>query len=474
MPVALPGQVIPAHWQAAAQKKRTVYPALMSSRLVRLAPIWFFQIYLTGSIVSFAFGPVEYDVANPITLYTYVALGQLSIAIGYSVGISKLPRRYVGYFSPRTLLQMTILLTLILLPITLQYRNYGNLGLAEALADPNAAYMARLKSFEDAAATPWLSTARGLLAPLLALFVPMGIVYWGGMNMIWRALWAAGVGGVVTLALFTGAAVGLFDLVLVIPWMLWLGIHHRSAQPDPRTVAHGARLPNRSLFRRVMLVAITGAVVFAGLSYFSHSRRSRYGLGANEYPMWTTDWSEEQYGIKLPAAVEYTIYSVTNYWSHGYEGLSECLQLPFEWSYGCGHSRFWARYLGKMYTDPDWFEEQTYPARLESTSGYDANTVWHTAYPWLASDLTFPGALLFVGMMGYLLAQVWADAVCKTNPFAVGFLAQLLIFLYYIPANNGRLSYPEETLAFWGTLLLWRLTRERRLKMRVALPMRTA
>lgn len=77
-------------------------------------------------------------------------------------------------------------------------------------------------------------------------------------------------------------------------------------------------------------------------------------------------------------------------------------------------------------------------------------------------------------MMGYLLAQVWANAVCKTNPFAVGFLAQLLIFFYYIPANNGRLSYPEETLAFLGTLLLWRLTRERRLKMRVALPMRTA
>ena len=66
-----------------------------------------------------------------------------------------------------------------------------------------------------------------------------------------------------------------------------------------------------------------------------------------------------------------------------------------------------------------------------------------------------------MGWMGYLLALVWKDAVCKSNPFAIGFLAQLLIFFYYIPANCGRLSFPEEAVAFWGTLLLWLLTRER-------------
>ena len=216
------------------------------------------------------------------------------------------------------------------------------------------------------------------------------------------------------------------------------------------------------MVRRVLVVVTTVVIVYAGISYFSYSRQARYNLSGNQYPLWTTGWSQDLYGIALPESVEYTTYMVCSYWSHGYEGLSECLQLPFQWTMGCGHSRFWTRYLGSLYADPDWIEANTYPVRLEAVSGYDANTVWHTAYPWLASDLTFSGAVVFVGLMGYLLANVWADAVCRTNPFAVGFLAQLLVFFYYIPANAGRLSYPEETLAFWGTLVLWMFTRESR------------
>jgi hypothetical protein len=437
-------------------------PMVFSSRLVRHAPILFFQVYLTGSIFAFAFGPVNYDIANPLTLYTYVGLGQVAILLGYQLGIAKSPRRYTGYITPRNLLQITILFTVILLPITLQYRNYGNLGLAEALADPNAAYTARLKSFEDEANAPWLSATRGLLSPLLALFVPMGIVYWGSIQLPWKVLWGCGIAGIVALAIFSGAAVGLFDLVLVVPWMLWLTTHHRASQEASEHHRSSSRNNSGSMMRRAVSVVIALTILAAGIKYFSHSRQARYQLSGNQYPMWTTGWSKTTYGIELPESVEYTVYSVCSYWSHGYEGLSECLELPFEWSKGCGHSRFWTRYVGSLYGDPDAIEESTYPMRLQGAAGYDAYTVWHTAYPWLASDLTFYGAVAFMGVMGYLLALAWADSVCKTNPFALGFLAQLMIFFYYIPANAGRLSFPEETLAFWGTLLLWLLTRESR------------
>ena len=216
-PRVAPGGTIPTHtahlraWSSPTVRQRSRYPALLSSRLVRAAPLLFFQTYLAGSILAFAFGPVVYNIANPLSLYTYVGVGQLAIALGYFFGTTRLPRRYTGFCSARSLLKITILLTVVLLPITLQYRNYGNLGFSEALTDPNAAYMARLKSFEDAANTPLLSATRGILSPLLALFLPMGIVYWRTMQLPWKILWMSGFAGVVALAIFSGAAVGLFD-----------------------------------------------------------------------------------------------------------------------------------------------------------------------------------------------------------------------------------------------------------------------
>jgi hypothetical protein len=104
---------------------------------------------------------------------------------------------------------------------------------------------------------------------------------------------------------------------------------------------------------------------------------------------------------------------------------------------------------------------KTYPFRLEAETGYRAGNNWHTIYPWLASDLTFFGALAALGVMASLLAKSWGDALQYGNPYAVGFLSQILMLFFYIPANNGRLSYPEETTCFWGLLALWLLSRKR-------------
>ncbi len=462
-PAPLSGHVPRAFPQV--HRRGVTYPALLSSRLVRLAPILFFELYLTGSVLVFAFGPVQFTVFNQTTLYTYLALGQLAIAMGFKLGMANPPRRYAGYISVRRLLPLTILLTLVLLPITLHYRNYGNLSLSEALADPNAAYMARLKSFEEESFVG-LILARGLSAPLLALFMPLGIVYGRSMGLFWKVLWGIGMVGILALAIFSGAAMGLFDMVLVIPWMLWLAVHHRSVQESSDTQNFCKRKKSNPWMKRLTLVAVTLVVMFAGIKYFGHSRQARYQLSGNQYPHWTIGWSEELYGFPLPDSLEYTSYMICNYWSHGYEGLSLCLELPFEWSYGCGHSRLLTHCAAMLGADASLITETTYPLRLQADSGYDAFGVWHTAYPWLASDLTFFGAIVFMGWMGYLLALVWKDAVCKTNPFAVGFLVQILMFFYYIPANNGRISFPEEAIAFWGTLMLWLLTRERRTQVR--------
>jgi hypothetical protein len=437
----------------------------VASRAEQLFPILFFEAYLLASVLVFAFGPVEFSVDNPWKLYSFVLVGQLVIGAGYALGMAGPPRDYCGRLSANEILSVAIVVTIVLTPLTLHYRNYAGISLTEALRDPRAAYMARLESFDGNADTPLLSITRGLLAPVSGLFVPLGILYWRRMDGIRRALWAAGLAGLVAETIYSGAAVHLFDLVLTIPWLLWLRSHHglapqEAAQRRQFAVPPAPRKPARSS-QRVALLVVSAAILVAGFQYFSYSRRARYNLADNEYPPLTTGWSAERFGVTLPEPVEYPMYMIARYWTHGYDGLAQCLDLPFEWSYGCGHSLFWSRYVGALCGDREVFLERPYPARLEAVSGYRIANYWHTVYPWLASDVTFPGAIVFMGVMAFLLARAWSDALVGANPFAAGFLVQMLMLFFYIPANNGRLSFPEETLTFWGLMVLWLTTRKR-------------
>ncbi len=447
----------------------------------RAAPLLVFQAYLTASVLAFAFGPLDLPIQNSWKLYPYVFCGQLAIFLGYYTGMHRPSRRFTNAVSIDSAWKLSIAVTLVLLPVTIRYRNYGGLSIMDALADPAAAYSARLEHFDGDADAKWLSILRGTLAPVMSMYVPLGIVYWNRLSRIWQAAWAAGLAGVISTSLLSGAAIGLFDIVLTTPWMLWLHFRQRrqnefvTATPAAARGSRGiqairAAVPT-SMFRfrqKVTVGLMTVVVVSAGIHYFSYSRQSRYGMQGNEYPRDTTGWSRHMYGVTIPESVEYPLYMLTKYWTQGYQGLSECLDLPFVWCWGVGHSPFWTRYADRLNLD-QWFWNNCYPMRLDAATGYSAANNWHTIYPWLASDLTFPGAIVFVGCLAYLLSRAWTESLAGDNPFAVGFVAQLLILFFYIPANNGRLSYPEETLAFWGLMLLWLMTRQGPSKMRHAL-----
>ena len=451
----------------------------------RLFPILFFEIYLLASVLAFAFGPVDFPVRSPWILYGYVAFAQIIIFVGYYAGTLRRPCGYSGKLPIKSVLALATIVTLLLLPPTIHFRNYAELSLIDALTDPGAAYAARVRELANRESVSTISLLRGLFGPFLALLVPVGIVYSNRMTRTWRLLWQIAVLGIIIEPLLAGAAKGLFDLVLIIPWLIWVRMNIASSQHNLRpanldqliassqqslqtanptqsmVTGHTHRRTSLTLMQQFALGLVTVSIVCTGILYFTHSRQSRYGLAGNEYPPWTTGWAEPNYGVKLPASIEYTVYTITRYWSQGYFGLSECLDLPFELCYGCGHSQVWMRYVGRWMSDPDFFWNRCYPVRLEYATGYEVAYYWHTIYPWLASDLTFPGAILFMGLMAFLFARAWSDTLLGQNPFAAGFVAQILLLFYYIPANNIRLMYSEEALTFWGLLAIWLITRKR-------------
>jgi hypothetical protein len=442
-----------------AQIDAAVTEPRIPSRLVLLLPIIFFELYLLGSLLGFVYAPVDaIRVANPWNVVTFALLGQLAILVGYLVGF----RRPSAGFSRRVpvsvVAKLTIVVSTIVFASALIWRANRDVSLWTALTHPGVAYMARYYAMHDRTSTPMLSIVRGVLGPCLGMFLPIGMLYLKRLSIWWKSLWVLGLGLYLLDALSTGAAKGIFDIDLTLPWVLligWLGMSASLA------INRGKAKAVRLAFDVALVVVMT----MFSLQYFWTSRQSRYEPKAPQSAPVVKTPAPNPQAKPMPVALQHRLPMVIWYWSGGYKGLAECLKLPYQPCFGVGHSYVLSQYAGKLgFGDSLTVFKRSYPARAEVVSGYSANSSFHTIYPWLASDLTFPGALLFMGLMGFLLALSWSDSLRGENPFAAGFLCQALLMFYYVPCNNIRLGFSEELIAFWGLLVLWFVTRKRTAK----------
>src|SRR6266850_4716245 len=128
--------------------------------------------------------------------------------------------------------------------------------------------------------------------------------------------------------------------------------------------------------------------------------------------------------------------------------------------FGVGNSMFLYFNAVKV-TGDSRIENLPYPVRVERSRGWGAYENWISIYPWLASDVSFPGTILVVFLIGRLFAQSWLDTLRGDNPLAVVMFSIFVIMLFYFPANNQMLQSGEGLMAFWGTLILWRRSRGR-------------
>jgi hypothetical protein len=149
------------------------------------------------------------------------------------------------------------------------------------------------------------------------------------------------------------------------------------------------------------------------------------------------------------------------YLTHGYYGLYLSLEKPFVPMFGVGHSLFLTQQAVRV-TGNEQIGKLSYPRRIEE-DGWDALGLWSSIYPWIASDVSFPGTVLVVFLIGRLAALAWFDCLSGRNPFAYGMLAQFAMMFLYFPANNQTSQFGEGFTAFWGILIAWLVTRNRTL-----------
>jgi hypothetical protein len=450
-------------------------------------PLGFFLIYLNLTVALFAFGPWKYPVADGRGLYGFLLLAHVALAAGYLTARWNVPRTNWSKEAISLLLKICLAVTIILLiPTSLLDTGRPIPNVVAGIADPGVAYAHSLE-IRGQRAFVFVSYIRILVGPLLFLLFPLLVVYWQDLSVRVRILGVSAIAFGVAISIADGVNKGLVDLVGLAPVLAVTGYFSSKIR----------------LTSRQWVAVVAGWLVAVGLvmAYFGATQSTRIG-SASKYgslpaaaattpspiasPAPTAVPSPSvptptpaapspipatypggvrsipvDYGHPLvrvfPHRLQTTVVGVSSYLTQGYYGLYLSLRKPFVPMFGVGNSLFLTQQAVRI-TGNQNIAQMSYPSRIQQ-DGWDALGRWSSIYPWIASDVSFPGTIVVVFLIGRFFAMAWFDAVSSRNPFAFGMVALFAIMLFYFPANNQTSQFGEEFTAFWGILIAWLLTR---------------
>ena len=411
----------------------------------RLLPIVVVVTYLTGTVLLFAFGPWPWRVQNGTYLYVLVTLIHVALLLGFVLALVRPPGGYRARITPDSLVRVSVVANLVLLPFV-SYSRSGSWvpDVIRGLTDPGGAYQSSLLLTEGQASIAMY--LRILVAPLLYLAIPIGIYYWG------RTGWGLRI-GVIAVALSTvalmvsiGMRAYIADMLIFLPWLLLAahisGVTRRSRAAWASMIGLGV-LACAAFFAYFALtnVARTGGKIVVAVEPLSYERPDEDNPLLSAVP---DDWRQGVLGATL-------------YFAGGYYVLDRCLSKPWKPTYGLGHSRFLVRNASRFLRSEE-FARRPYTAQVEREDGINAWMWFSTIYPWIASDVSFPGVVPVVFLIGWAFGLAWSDCLRGTNPLAPAALSLLLMVVFWFPALN-RVQDGEAMVAFWVILIAWLYTR---------------
>lgn len=412
---------------------------------VRYAPIVFFLTYLNFTVFLFYFGPWHWPVTDGTKLYTFLALAHLALFLGYRSVIHRSPRGYSGKWKAEHIVVIALIAQLALLVPTSSFRSGSALpDVFGGLADPALVYETSNRFRAEGGGLA--EYIRILLGPFLFLLLPLSVFYWQRLRWLVRALSAVAVLGFLAIYVAIGTNKAIADFVLLVPCLVVAGY-----------LSGSLRLNRTS---KIIAIGSTVVAFFLFLIFFGNTAVSRMrgegqvssfgrlGISADSNNFLVQILPEQQ----KPAAI-----SLSSYLTQGYYALYLSLDEPFIPMFGVGNSFFLSHNAARITGIPE-IEWTAYPMRLSRWDGWGN---WSSIYPWIASDVSFPGTLVVVFLIGRLFALSWLDTLEGRNPFAVGAFAQFLIMLFYFSANNQALQTGEAFTSFVGVLALWLFARRK-------------
>jgi len=483
-------------------------PVTRPAALTLYFPLAFFLIYLTFTVALFAFGPWRYPVADGRVLYGFLLLAHLALAGGYLSAHWNVPGRSFSRAAVSRLVKLCLVVALVLLvPTSLLDTGSPIPNVIAGVVHPGVAY-ARSLQLRSERAFIYVSYIRIVMGPLLFLLLPLLVIYWQDLTNRIRILGLVAVAFGVAISIAEGVNKGLADPLMLFPvlalaayfsrrlqlsktrwivigvgWLLAAGLFAAyfgstqatragsasaygslpaatvspspfappspTASPTARPTSSPAPPPSPTAAPTPSLTPSPTAAPTPSLT----PSPATYPGGVEAIKV---DYGNPIFRV-LPRSLRTTAVGATSYVTQGYFALYLSLKEPFVPMFGVGNSLFLTQQAVRITGNPK-IADMSYPSRIQKY-GWDALGRWSSIYPWIASDVSFPGTIVVVFLIGRFFAIAWFDALSSRNPYAFGMVALFAIMLFYFPANNQTTQFGEGFTAFWGILAAWLLTR---------------
>lgn len=173
-------------------------------------------------------------------------------------------------------------------------------------------------------------------------------------------------------------------------------------------------------------------------------------------------WTESDYNYDHPLLVFFPgdrlkndVCTLISYLTQGFYGLSQTFQVKFEWSFMLGSVRGLNSIISQVFPFIPNMTDATYPVRAGEAFGRDGLANWYTIFPWLASDLTFVGALVYMAIVAWLYMRCWIQSIKHNNPISFSVLMLLTIQYVFVVANNQLFIQRGESVATVVLLLVY-------------------
>lgn len=396
----------------------------------RLAPLTFFAAIVIVTYALFWAGPFATAVTNGGLMTTFLVGVLVAFALGYGLA-------WAGSTTPdvsppsdplilprveRRLLKWSYVWYIVFALLSISaYGVHSPAELLQAILDPRTSYYAKFDQAQSAGGFAFIFQILNLFGGLYFILIPFAALYWRAMGRTMRIGAIVSVVAYVAFFLSTGTQQGVANIAISLAVSVF-AVRRRS---------HTSRMTFRRLFVAVIVIVILCIVALTIVASFA----ARTDTTSTLFQGPDASRMVENFTPLLGPDLARGATVVIAYVSHGYFGLASSMKLPFVWTGGLGAFRGLSSYLPQYLglADPYY---STYPVRLQEVSSWSATGVWSTIYPWLASDLSFPGVVLASAVLGFAVARVWRNFLITGSGLALVLISIFAVGAAYSVANN--------------------------------------
>ena len=422
-------------------------------------PLKIFVGYILFTLAVSFFGPVKYEAYDRVSVAFFMAAFLVVFSAGYHHGVRKpIARRGKSRPLPASrvmgILKVCILIAFAAKSITL-FAEIAKGGFSLAPADMGQRYVDVYDGYvrnSGAAYSASFLLNLPLTLPVQTAMI-LGAYHYRQLPRAYRVMTVC-IFLFVLLAntLGQGKQKQFGDIVIFLMGVGLLKLFDGGRQP---------RISGAAI-RKFAVFGFLATTIFA---YIIKTRYAAIGVTAENYNSRVVSqiWLDLEHPVFAIFGLDWGFalsILLTGYLSAGYYGLSLCLSIPFKWTYCLGTSYSVMVIANRIFGVPFMLEE-TYPLRMEAETGYAAMSKWHTVFPWVASDFTFPGSLLVFYLVARVYATTWVEAIRDRNPVSILFFCVLTLGMVFVPANNQLMIAPDSIIALWLLAFVWFLRRGR-------------